>query len=159
MTVTGQLATAFGIGRVRYAPGTVASIAALAIAVPVEHLLGWFAVVVLALATAIAGIWASEAYALERGINDPGDCVIDEFAGQWLACGVAGLGANLNGEHMGAIGYVLAFVVFRLFDVAKPWPISSAERLKGGFGIVADDIVAGLFAGLFVFLIEQSGFM
>lgn len=159
MTTNAQLATAFGIGRVPYAPGTAASFAALIIAIPIIYFLGWFAMFALAVATTAAGVWVSEGYALESAQADPSDCVIDEFAGQWLACAVAALGASLNGEALGAVGYVLAFAVFRLFDVAKPWPVNKAETLKGGFGIMADDIVAGLIAGLFVFLIEQSGFL
>jgi phosphatidylglycerophosphatase A len=159
MTTNAQLATAFGIGRVPYAPGTAASFAALIIAIPVIYFIGWFAMFALALATAAAGIWVSEAYAVEAGQSDPSDCVIDEFAGQWLACALAALGAYLNGEALSATGYLLAFAVFRLFDVAKPWPVSRAESLKGGFGIMADDVVAGAIAGLFVFLIEQSGFL
>jgi phosphatidylglycerophosphatase A len=157
MTINEQLATGLGIGRVPYAPGTAASLVAVIIAIPVMYLVGWFGVFVLAMLSAAGGVWVSEAYAVEVGRNDPGECVIDEFAGQWLACALAGLGAYTVGEPLGAAGYVIAFVIFRLFDVAKPWPVSRAEKLKGGFGIVADDVVAGLIAGLFAFLVEQSG--
>jgi phosphatidylglycerophosphatase A len=150
MTVNEQIATAFGIGRLPYAPGTAASFVALIVAVPVMYFAGWIGMALLAIATAVAGVWFSDAYALEIDTNDPGDCVIDEFAGQWLACAFAPLSP---------VGFFLAFVLFRLFDVAKPWPVSKAETLQGGFGIMADDVVAGLIAGMVVFLLSFSGFL
>jgi phosphatidylglycerophosphatase A len=161
MNTNTQLATGFGIGHVRYMPGTAASFAAVIVAVPVMSLFsfGWFAILLLAVATAAGGVWVSEAYALQAGTDDPGECVIDEFAGQWLACALAGLGGYMVGEPVGVAGYVLAFAIFRLFDVAKPWPVNKAEELKGGLGIMADDIVAGLIAGGVVFLFIESGFL
>jgi phosphatidylglycerophosphatase A len=150
MTLNAQFATAFGIGRIPYAPGTAASFVALIVAVPVMYFVGWAGMALLAIATAVAGVWFSDAYALEINTNDPGDCVIDEFAGQWLACAFAPLSP---------VGFFLAFVLFRLFDVAKPWPVSKAETLQGGFGIMADDVVAGLIAGVVVFLVSFSGFL
>ena len=159
MTVSARLATGFGIGRVPYAPGTAASLAAVIIAIPVLYFFGWFAMLLLAATTAVAGTWVSETYAAEVGSADPQQCVIDEFAGQWLACAFTALGASLEGEAMTVAGYFLAFVLFRLFDVAKPWPVSKAEQLRGGFGIMADDVVAGLIAGAVVFLFLQSGFL
>lgn len=159
MSPAAQIATGFGIGRVPYAPGTAASLAAIIVAIPVVYFLGWFAILVLAAATAAAGVWVSEAYAVETGVGDPGECVIDEFAGQWLAIALAAFAAYLENEPMSVAAYFLAFVLFRLFDVAKPWPVSKAEELKGGFGIMADDLVAGLIAGGVVFLITKSGFL
>jgi phosphatidylglycerophosphatase A len=150
MTMNAQLATAFGIGRIPYAPGTAASFVAVIVAVPVMYFVGWIGLALLAIATAIAGILVSDTYAAEIGVNDPGDCVIDEFAGQWLACAFAPLTPA---------GFFLAFLLFRLFDVAKPWPISKAETLQGGLGIMADDVVAGLLAGMVVFLVSTSGFL
>jgi phosphatidylglycerophosphatase A len=150
MTMNAQFATAFGIGRIPHAPGTAASFVAIIMAVPVMYLTGWVGMALLAIATAGAGVWFSDAYASEIGVNDPGDCVIDEFAGQWLACAFAPLTPA---------GFLLAFLLFRLFDVAKPWPVSKAETLRGGLGIVADDVVAGLLAGVFVFLVSASGFL
>ena len=150
MTMNERFATAFGIGRIPYMPGTAASLAAVILAVPVMVLVGWVGMVLLAVVTAVAGVWFSDAYALEIGVNDPGECVIDEFAGQWLACAFAPLTPA---------GFFLAFLLFRLFDAAKPWPVSKAEELRGGLGIVADDVGAGLIAGVVVFLIAQSGFL
>ncbi len=143
-------ATLFGIGRVPLAPGTAASFAALIVAVPIHYLFGSYVLFALAIATALFGIWVSGIYERETGRHDPQDCVIDEAAGQWLACAFAPLSPA---------GYVLAFLLFRLFDVAKPWPISKAEQLEGGTGIVADDMLAGLIAGVVVYLFSFSGFL
>ena len=159
MTIHEQLATAFGIGRTPYTPGTAASLVAVIVAVPIMYFLGWLAILALALAATAVGVWVSEVYALDIGKYDPQECVIDEFAGQWLTLALAGLGAYLEGEPVGLVGYLLAFLLFRLFDIAKPWPISKAESLKGGLGIMADDVAAGIVAGVVVFLFTQSGFL
>lgn len=154
-----SFATAFGIGRLPHAPGSWASLAAIVIAVPVMWLTGWMGMAVLGLATAVFGTWACDQYAAATGIEDPKECVIDEFAGQWIACAIAGIAAMPDAPALSWGGFVLAFLLFRLFDVAKPWPINRAEELRGGLGIMADDVVAGVIAGFVVFLVGYSGFI
>lgn len=136
-----RLATCFGIGYIPFAPGTAASLAALP--------LGWGFTVIhwqaLAIATGfvtLAGIWASGAYARSLGVKDPSDCVIDEVAGQWLSLLPIALEARAHDWR----SYAMALFLFRVFDMWKPWPVSAAERLPGGFGIMADDVVAGVIA-------------
>jgi phosphatidylglycerophosphatase A len=73
--------------------------------------------------------------------TDPKECVIDELAGQWIACAFAPLSP---------VAYLLAFILFRAFDITKIWPVSRAERLHGGLGIMADDVVAALMAGAII---------
>jgi phosphatidylglycerophosphatase A len=141
-------ATVFGLGRAPFAPGTLASLVTLPIAWLAMRLGGPMAVLVLGAAVTAFGIWAGEAYAVERHDPDPSDCVIDEVAGQLLACALA---------PMTVLGFALAFVLFRLFDVSKLWPVSWAERLPGGFGIMADDVVAGLIAGGIVAVFYSTG--
>jgi phosphatidylglycerophosphatase A len=150
MNNTAQFATVFGIGRAPKAPGTAASFAALIIAIPALYFLGWIGMAVLAVLAAVFGVWVSDKYAAETGVTDPGDCVIDEVAGQWLACAFA---------PVSFWGFLIAFLLFRLFDIAKPWPVNKAETLAGGLGIVADDIVAGLMAGVVVYLFDWAGFL
>lgn len=145
-----QFATLFGIGRTPLVPGTAASAVALACAVPLHFLLGSYFLFALGVATALFGIWASGKYEHATGRRDPKECVIDEAAGQWIACSLAPLSLW---------GYLLAFLLFRLFDIAKPWPVSKAEELDSGTGIVADDVLAGLMAGMVVFLFSVSGFL
>ena len=159
MTIYKQFATVFGIGSVRYAPGTAGSLAAIVIAVPVLSLAGWAVMGILALAITAFAIWASDGYGVETGRSDPQDCVIDEVAGQWVACTIAGMAAMPGKPTLSVAGYILAFLLFRLFDIAKPWPIKQAESLRGGLGIVADDVVAGLVAGVVVFLLAYWDFI
>ena len=140
--------TFFGIGYVRVAPGTVASLVAL----PVAWLISWkFGVAVLcaaSLATYALGVWSCGQYAARRDITDPSECVIDEVAGQWLTCAVAPLSLP---------GFAIAFVLFRFFDITKLWPVSLGERLPGGLGIMTDDMVAGLLAGLIIAALRLLG--
>ena len=142
------VSTLGGVGWLPAAPGTWASLVALPLAWLILHtggkpLLLEFTVLVTAL-----GTWATDIVAKTLGETDPQECVIDELAGQWLTCIFAPLSLA---------GFFLSFVLFRLFDVAKPWPVSAAERLSGGFGIMADDIVAGLMGGILVATAYAAG--
>ncbi len=84
------------------------------------------------------GSWAAGAAAKASGAQDPAAVVIDEIAGQWLV---------LLAAPFDPIAWLLAFVLFRLFDIWKPWPVSWADRhVKGGFGIMLDDILAASYA-------------
>ena len=92
------------------------------------------------------GIWASEIEALRRGVSDPRPIVIDEAAGQWLTYLVALPFVPLLNTVQLAVFTAVGFLLFRFFDVVKPWPISAFEKFPGGIGIVADDLAAGYFA-------------
>jgi phosphatidylglycerophosphatase A len=79
--------------------------------------------------------------------------VIDELAGQWLACAFClfTFGGLLPADHISLPAFALAFVLFRLFDIWKPWPVGWADReLSGGIGVMTDDMIAGLMAGVLV---------
>jgi len=141
-------ATVFGIGRSPWAPGTVASAVALPFAWIVLKYLGPVALFSLSFAVAAIGTWACEVYIRTTKETDPSECVIDEVAGQFLACALAPLSLY---------GFILAFALFRLFDISKLWPISEAEKMRGGLGIMADDMVAGLMAGLIVAVVASLG--
>jgi phosphatidylglycerophosphatase A len=137
-----MVASVFGIGYFKFAQGTIMS----AVAMPPAFLImlhagaGWLFFA--ALIVFCIGIFACAAHMRETGREDPPECVIDELAGQWLACALAPLSLP---------AFAAAFVLFRLFDIWKPWPISAAEKLPGGLGVMADDMIAGLFAGVLVF--------
>lgn len=141
-------ATLFGLGRLGFAPGTLGSLVALPIAWLVMRFGGMYVLLGVTAVVAIAAIWVSDAYAKESGDEDPQDCIIDEVAGQMLACALAPLSLA---------GFALAFVLFRLFDISKLWPISAVERIGGGAGIVGDDMLAGLIAGLVVATAATAG--
>ena len=132
------LATWFGAGYSPVAPGTVGSLAAI----PVVLLLGFFdaatqaaALVILTL-TAVA---AAHKYQADAAVEDPPEVVIDEVAGQMLTLFMIPL----------QVWTVAAgFLLFRFFDIVKPFPIRRLEKIPGGWGIVADDLAAGLYAHL-----------
>ncbi|CCQ73470.1 phosphatidylglycerophosphatase A [Magnetospira sp. QH-2] len=132
------LATWFGSGLLPRMPGTWGSIAALPFAWILVGIGGW---PLLLAATAVifpVGVWSGGLYATREGREDPGPVVIDEVAGQWLTLVVVPLDPLLYG---------IGFLLFRVFDITKPWPVSLADRkIKGGLGIMLDDILAAFYA-------------
>ncbi len=146
------VATVFGAGLSPVAPGTFGSLVALPFAWLIYWAAGPAALLAATLIVFFIGWWASSVYVNKAGIADPGAVVIDEVAGQWLVLAVAPLN----------IWYFAAgFVLFRLFDIAKPWPVSWADRrIKGGFGVMFDDILAAIYGGavllVLAWLVEGS---
>jgi len=140
MNVLGRvLATFFGLGLAPLAPGTVASAAAALLYRFFLHGLAAPLYALVVIAVFFAGVLASARYARELGRTDPGRIVIDEVCGQLVA--LAFLPA-------GWVPLAVSFALFRFFDIIKPWPIRRLERLPGGWGIMADDIAAGLIAAV-----------
>jgi phosphatidylglycerophosphatase A len=139
------LATWFGSGLLPVAPGSWASLAAL----PCAALLVWLGGALLLLAAGAAlfviGMWAADAYMNAVQVHDPPAIVIDEVVGQWVTLALLPLDPLV---------YALGFVLFRVVDVLKPWPANFIDRaVTGGFGVMLDDIVAGVYAGGAVWLI------
>ena len=97
------------------------------------------------------GIWAADVTARRLGREDPGLVVVDEVLGQWLTAAAI--------VHASWQSYVLAFALFRIFDITKPWPIRELERLHGGLGIVADDLLAGIYGAVIMFAAARFGFV
>lgn len=128
------LATWFGSGLLPRAPGTWGSLAALPFAWLIAGLAGPAGLALAAAAVFGIGCWAAGRYADASDDADPGAVVIDEVAGQWLVLVAAPLSLP---------AYAAGFLLFRVLDIVKPWPASWADRnLKGGFGIMADDVLA-----------------
>lgn len=132
------LAAGFGAGFAPRAPGTVGSLVALPIYAllrllpPVGYLLAVAAMFVL-------GVWICGRVARRLGDPDPGLIVWDEIVGMQVALFMA----------PASIGYVvLGFALFRLFDIVKPFPIAQSQALPGGYGVVVDDVLAGIYAAL-----------
>ncbi len=140
------LATWFGCGYAPAGPGTAGSAAAILIAIGLHEWLGWqpYWFAALAAVLLIPGIWAADVTALLVGKKDPGLVVIDEVIGQWIAISGA---TTLNWKS-----WFGAFVLFRLFDIWKPPPVRQLERLRGGVGIVADDVMAGIYGAIVIFI-------
>ena len=135
----------FGCGCAPVAPGTVGSAAALAVAVALVEWRGWpaWSFAVLAAAAFLPAVWASGATARQLKTKDPHFVVVDELLGQWIA--FAGM-RTVNWK-----AWLAAFLLFRLFDIWKPAPVRQLEALPGGFGIVLDDVMAGIYAALVLF--------
>ncbi|QOY87280.1 phosphatidylglycerophosphatase A family protein [Paludibaculum fermentans] len=133
------IATWFGCGFWPKGPGTAGSIGALLVAWP---LIAWLPVqpwhfALLAVALTPLGIWASTRTAEIRQLKDPQIVVVDEVLGQWITLAGA---STLDLAHVAA-----ALLLFRLFDITKPWPVRKLESLPAGTGIVADDLAAGVY--------------
>ncbi len=136
-------ATWFYSGLSPKAPGTCGSLATLPFVYVLALCGGEIAVLSFVVAVFVIGVYVSGAYAKILGIKDPGQIVIDETAGQALTLVAAGTNLSL---------FVLGFILFRLFDITKPWPISWAdEKVKGGLGIMLDDIFAGIISGVIIY--------
>ena len=143
----GWIASGLGSGLSPYAPGTVGSLAALLLHFWLREL-PWPVYLVVIAAVFLLGTWAAQVMITRLRIADPGFIVIDEFVGQWLAL--------IFVPHDWR--WVIAgFVLFRVLDIAKPWPISWADReIHGGFGVMFDDAIAGALAGLVLFLLATA---
>jgi phosphatidylglycerophosphatase A len=145
------IASVGGIGYAPVASGTVASAVAVILALPLLYVGGSIALAVGSLLAFGVGIAACDAHVRSTGRDDPSECVIDEVAGQWLAAAFAipAFGGLVTQPQDAAVTLCLSFLLFRLFDIWKPWPVSWAERsFSGGLGVMADDMIAGLLAGL-----------
>jgi len=140
MTPGHWIASGGGIGRIPFAPGTWASLAAVLIGAGALWIGHWL-LILLALAACVAGIWAVHA---TREPGDPGWIVIDEFAGQWIAM--------IALSQVTLYGLIAAFALFRFFDIAKPGPVGWADRRHGAFGVMADEVVAGLIVAAILFV-------
>lgn len=141
------LATWFGCGLVPLAPGTVGTLGALPLYFAVRGG-GSFAVLATALLASAVGIWASDVVIRDSGEKDPQRIVIDEVAGVLLALAVA---------PPTFAGVALAVLLFRVFDITKPFPARRAEALAGGWGVVVDDLVAGVWAAAVLLLLRAAG--
>jgi phosphatidylglycerophosphatase A len=141
----GWIACGFGSGLTPKAQGTFGSLAAI---LPWLLLRGlslptWVVIIVVAFAI---GVWACDVAGRSIGVDDHRSLVWDEFVGLWI---------TLLPALLAPWWAVLAgFVLFRLFDVWKPWPIAWFDRrVKGGFGVMLDDAIAGVFAGIVLYLV------
>ncbi|MEK6734308.1 MAG: phosphatidylglycerophosphatase A [Pseudomonadota bacterium] len=174
-TMSKIIATFFGIGYIPFAPGTFGSIVAfplyILLTIGLSILKGGVANVVTselinAMLVVIVGLfflgsWAADQYSNDIGKNDPKEIVIDEVVGQLLAICLTlallpyiGIEAimkfksyGIDEYYLGLLNLVSAFILFRLFDITKPWPIDYIDKnVKNGIGVMLDDVVAAIFA-------------
>ncbi|MEA3352748.1 MAG: phosphatidylglycerophosphatase A [Campylobacterota bacterium] len=125
------------------APGTVGSFISLLLGMLLLNFMPLTTLFLLSLLISVFAVKQIDIYEQETNTHDGKEIVIDELAGMWIAMGVAGVTAD-NWIMAG-----LAFIFFRIFDIVKPSVIGKIDReVKGGWGVMGDDILAGLFAGL-----------
>lgn len=136
------LATWFGCGLMRPAPGTWGTLGGLPVGVLIYALGGWISLSVAVILVSALGYWAAGRFEAQTGEHDNDAIVIDEVTGVWIALIPAGLSIPL---------VIAAFLLFRFFDILKPWPVSWADKkLPGALGVMTDDIIAGIFAALVI---------
>ena len=137
--------TLFYSGCFKKAPGTVGSFVALVLGMVILHYLPHSTVASAVFVITIIGSFEIDKYQKTTGIHDPKEVVIDELAGMWLA---------LSMIPFGFIEAGMAFVFFRIYDIWKPSIIGRVDKkMKNGFGVILDDLLAGLLAGLSVLLV------
>jgi phosphatidylglycerophosphatase A len=133
------IATWFAAGMARKAPGTTGSLAALPFAYILHITLGSFGLLFASLLMFVIGWWATKKFMAqqpEQG-NDPQSVVVDEVAGQWLVLSVL---------YPTFTSYVVGFLLFRVFDIIKPWPVCWADKnVKGPVGVMFDDFLAAMY--------------
>lgn len=134
------LATWFGIGRLRPAPGTLGSLAAVPLGFVIAYFTGIIGLILASVLLMVLGSMASNYYGRKSGEKDDQSIVVDEVVGMWIAAIPAGTHPDL---------WVTAFILFRLFDIYKPWPASFFDKRAGsGFDVMMDDVIAGIYAFL-----------
>ncbi len=168
------LATGFGLGYLPKAPGTWGSLggvaltwglwkfsryqfqaanAAVARALPDVKFVFFISQAIVAVVLAVVGYWAASRAVKHFGTSDPQNVVIDEISGQQIALlGGLGWSAAPNWKY-----FLLGFILFRVFDIWKPFPARRVESWPGGRGVMADDWVAGIYAALGLWLARTLG--
>ena len=140
-------ATWFGCGRVPLAPGTAGTLGAIPLYLALRSS-GPIVVLLVAAALAIVGVWAAGEVVVTTGQQDPQIVVIDEVVGVLVT--LAACGPSWTSIAVG-------FVLFRIFDQWKPWPARALESLHGGFGVVMDDVAAGVWGAVVLGALRHGG--
>ncbi|MCV2865713.1 phosphatidylglycerophosphatase A [Albidovulum sediminicola] len=150
MKGTTVIATFLGTGLMRPAPGTWGSLAALPVAWALMTLLGPLWLIPAAVLAFLLGWWATAIETRGQDDHDPSEIVIDEVAGQWIALFPVAIGVAHTGAALRDLwpGWIAAFVLFRLFDIWKPWLVGRADRRGDALGVMLDDVWAGVFAAI-----------
>ena len=138
------IATWFGVGLLPKAPGTWGSISALPFAWLIASYGGQLSLAAAAGVVFVIGCLAAQSFGGANGNADAPEIVVDEVAGQWLTLAVVPPELFL---------YLAGFVLFRIADIVKPWPASLVDRkMKSGFGVMLDDVVAAAYASIFLLM-------
>ena len=140
-TIAHLIATAGYVGSVPVAPGTAGAVVGVALVVGLRALESESVALAVLVVVLGLGVWSAGVVERDLGGSDPGAVVIDEVAGMLI---------TLMWVPVGWAGLVFGFLAFRAFDIVKPFPARTAERLPGGWGIMVDDVVAGMYGQIAV---------
>ena len=148
--MSAAIATIFGIGYLRPAPGTWGSLFALILAILLVEIFGIIGFILALLSISAFGWWATSVYLKQIKTKDPSEVVIDELIGQWIAVlpiAIAVFYFKLDPFDLWP-GWISSFLFFRLFDIFKPSLIGWADKKNGALGVMLDDIFAGVAAAI-----------
>jgi len=138
----------WGVGYLPLMPGTFGSLVGVGLFLLLVETTGGIvrlaAVFLSVIVISLGGIWAASRTEKLFGLKDPGKVVVDEVAGQLLAL----MPLTFFTRNPPALAVIVSFTLFRFFDIVKPYPAGRLEKLRGGFGIMCDDLVAGAYAAL-----------
>ena len=154
--------TCFGIGTIRYAPGTITSLITTVFLFNLFHILNLSisAILVVLLVIFIASFLGVANYIKDKSNKDPKEIVIDEVIGQSIPIYLYEISHGTNKEFQEAIlFYIYIFVLFRFFDIKKPFPINYLDKkFKNSFGVIMDDVIAGFYVvfTLIIFMVIKS---
>ncbi|SHJ24166.1 phosphatidylglycerophosphatase A [Shimia gijangensis] len=145
-----MIATVFGVGHIRPAPGTWGSAVGVLAALVLQYLGGFPVLLVATVLVFFIGWWATAEATRGADDHDPSEIVIDEVAGQWIALLLVSYGAWHAGVDPLKMypGWIAGFLLFRLFDITKPSIIGWADRRGDALGVMLDDVFAGIFAAI-----------
>ena len=148
--MSAAIATIFGIGYLRPAPGTWGSLFAIILAILIVEIFGVIGFIFALLSISIFGWWATSVYLKQIKTKDPSEVVIDELVGQWIAVlPIAILAFYFKLEPFDLWpGWISSFLFFRIFDILKPSLIGWADEKNGALGVMLDDIFAGIAAAI-----------
>jgi phosphatidylglycerophosphatase A len=155
MTLQKLFLTFGGAGLSPKAPGTVGTLASLPVGVAVLYLFGMETLFMITLTITVIGIFEINKYEKLTGLHDQQEIVIDEAVGMWLSLMIAiSTALTMTYPYVEVIAIVLSFATFRLFDIWKPSTIGWIDReIKGGLGVIMDDILAGIAGGLLTVIV------
>ncbi len=155
MTLQKFFLTFGGSGLSPKAPGTVGTLASLPVGLAILYYLGLETLLMATIAITVIGIFEINKYEKETGIHDQQHIVIDEASGMWLSLMIAHSTAiTMSYPYVEILSILFSFAAFRLFDIWKPSTIGWIDReLKGGLGVMLDDVLAGIAGGLLSVLI------
>jgi phosphatidylglycerophosphatase A len=144
-----MIATLCGLGHIGFAPGTFGSLAAVILGYGIFLLFGGWGLVAGCLVSFWVGLWATEQLTAGQTDHDPSYIIIDEVAGQWVALLPLAYGLSPF-EDAPLLALLLAFALFRFFDILKPPPVSWADRKDTSMGVMLDDVLAGLLSTIVI---------